>query len=58
MKHGKTLEQIERDERDVEDMRKDDAPIVVEARRAKRGREVRDWAHTANIIDPGASQAQ
>jgi hypothetical protein len=58
MKHGKTLEQIERDERDVEDMRKDDAPIVVEARRAKKGREVRDWAHTANIIDPGASQAQ
>jgi len=41
MKHGKTLEQIERDERDVEDMRKDDASIVVEVRRAKKGREVR-----------------
>ena len=53
----KSDNQIERDERDVEDMRKDDAPIVVEARRAKKGREVRDWAHTGNLIDPGASQA-
>ena len=58
MKQGKILGHIDRDERDVEDMRKDDAPIVLEARRAKKGREVRDWAHTANIIDPGASQAQ
>jgi hypothetical protein len=54
----KSDNQIERDERDVEDMRKDDAPVVVEARRAKKGREVRDWAHIANIIDPGAPQAQ
>ena len=58
MKHGKTLEQIERDERDVEDMRKDDAPIVVEARRAKKGREVRDWTHTPEIMQPRDSQAQ
>ena len=58
MKQGKILGHIDRDERDVEDMRKDDVFIVVEARRAKKGREVRDWAHIANIIDPGASQAQ
>lgn len=57
MKHGKTQDQDERDERDVEDMRKDNAliPILPEA---KKGHGARDWAHTPKIIDPGASQAQ
>jgi len=49
---------IDRDERDVEDMRKDDAPVIAEARRAKKGRRVRDWAHSAKIMQPRASQAQ
>ena len=53
MKHD-----VERDERDVEDMRKDNTPIFTEARRAKKGRRVRDWARSTEIIDPGAPQAQ
>jgi len=32
---------IDRDERDVEDMRKDDTPIVAEIHRTKRGHGVR-----------------
>ena len=58
MKHGKTLEQIERDERDVEDMRKDDAPVIPEPRGAKKGRGMRDWTHTPEIMQPRGSQAQ
>ena len=58
MKHGKTLEQIERDERDVEDMRKDGAPVIPEPRRAKKGHGMRDWAHTPEIMQPRGSQAQ
>jgi hypothetical protein len=57
MKHGKTREEIERDERDVEDMRKDDA-LIIEPRGAKKGHGTRSWAHSTEIIDPGASQAQ
>lgn len=45
MKHGKNLDEIERDERDVEDMRQDNAPISpttpqkcsLEPRGAKKG---------------------
>ena len=55
MKQEKIKGDIERDERDVEDMRKDNASIFAEAHRAKKGRGVRDWAHIPKIIDPGAS---
>lgn len=41
MKREKTKGDIERDERDVEDMRKDDEPVVAEAHVAKGGRGVR-----------------
>jgi hypothetical protein len=46
---------IDRDERDVEDMRQDNAIIILEPHGAKKGRRVRDWAHMPKIIDPGAS---
>lgn len=57
MKNGKTQDEIERDKRDVEDMRKDAAAIPT-PREAKKGHKVRDWAHSTEIIDSGASQAQ
>jgi hypothetical protein len=39
-------------------MRKYNVSIVPEPLRAKKEHGVRDWAHTAKEIDPGASQAQ
>ena len=47
MKHGKTLEQILRDERDVEDMRKDDAPLFGPAGFHDNGRVV--FPHVLNV---------
>ena len=55
MKCFKIPDEIERDKRDVEDMRKDNASIVAEAHRAKKGCRMRDWVHIPKIIDPGAS---